>query len=326
MGPAPERSVDGIADDLFDKYTLPKVALGVILAASLVGTGLSVRLSGQRLLVGTLVKWAYFLALGVLTGGLVWKHVFVRPQDLGTDAREYCARMYARFDRIALGALVVLGASSVGVFAQYSRQLGTTDTVLVFGGVVAAFGGAILLERYHSPTVTEEFRHPLGLVALMLAMTLVVVTAVAEVTVGGGGVFSVAVRILHLLAFALWLGGAVWNIFVAVPTGKATPTMAVVEAAGQQLERFRWAVRLIIPTLFVTGVYQAVAALGAQAGPYLSTVLGQVVLLKVAFIGVLVVIFKLCPMWRACSPIDGVCDLDTVGDAEPTPEEGSSDA
>ncbi|MFC7193943.1 hypothetical protein ACFQL4_03630 [Halosimplex aquaticum] len=113
---------------------------------------------------------------------------------------------------------------------------------------------------------------------------------------------AAGVRILHLLTFAVWIGGAVWNIFVAVPTGQKRPTVRVIQAAGEQLERFRWAVRFIIPTLFLTGLYQAVDSLGTNGSSYLGSTVGVAVLAKVGFIGLLVVIFKLCPMWRACSP------------------------
>ena len=76
---------------------------------------------------------------------------------------------------------------------------------------------------------------------------------------------------------------------------------------------FRWAVRFIIPTLFLTGLYQAVDSLGTDLAWYLGNTVGLAVLAKVGFIGLLVVIFKLCPMWRACSPIEGVCELDELG-------------
>jgi len=118
---------------------------------------------------------------------------------------------------------------------------------------------------------------------------------------------------LHLLAFAVWIGGAVWNIFVAVPSGQERPRVDVVAAAAEQLERFRWAVRFVIPTVFFTGVYQAVDAIGLNALVYVTSTIGLAVLARAAFIGILVVIFKLCPMWRACSPIEGVCDLEELG-------------
>lgn len=135
---------------------------------------------------------------------------------------------------------------------------------------------------------------------------------------------AAGVRVLHLLAFAVWIGGAVWNIFVAVPTGQKRPTVRVVRAAGEQLERFRWAVRVIIPTLFLTGLYQAVDGLGTNGSTYLGTAIGVAVLAKVGFIGLLVVIFTLCPMWRACSPIEGVCELEDLGGAD-SAEDGGED-
>ncbi len=108
------------ATDLFDKYVLPKVALVVILAGSLAGTWVSGRLGGQSAAV-TLAKWLYFVALGVLTGGLVWKHCFVRPRDLGMGAGDYCAEMYARFDQIATGSVTVLAVTGPVVLAAYAR-------------------------------------------------------------------------------------------------------------------------------------------------------------------------------------------------------------
>jgi putative copper resistance protein D len=97
----------------------------------------------------------------------------------------------------------------------------------------------------------------------------------------------------------------------------------VVRAAGEQLERFRWAVRFVIPTVLLTGLYQAVDALGVGAAAYVESLLGLAVLGKLAVVGVLFVIFKLCPMWRACSPIDGVCDLAA---AEDSSSDGPEDA
>ncbi|MFB6202461.1 MAG: hypothetical protein ABEI98_10685, partial [Halorhabdus sp.] len=59
-------------------------------------------------------------------------------------------------------------------------------------------------------------------------------------------------------------------------------------------------------------------ALGTSLGTYLGSVVGLAVLAKVGFIGLLVLIFKLCPMWRACSPIEGVCELDDLGSGDST--------
>lgn len=317
------RQAAAAAEDLFDRYALPKVALTVILAASLAGTWASVRLSGGSGPTLAVAKWAYFVALGVLTGGLLWKHAFVRADDLGADGGDYCAETFERFDRIARAALAVLSIAVVAVVGEYAATFDAA-TAAGYGALVAVWIALAAATTLRSATVDEQHRHPAGLAALALAVAVVAATAVAEVSLRGFEPVAAGVRVLHLLAFAAWIGGAVWNIFAAVPAGKERPTLPVVRAAGQQLERFRWVVRMIIPAIVLTGVLQAVDALGLGVGAYLSTGVGLAVLAKLGFIGALAVIFVLCPMWRACSPIEGVCELDDLGDSSGVPE-GSVD-
>lgn len=315
-------------DALFDRYTLPKVALAIIVASSLVGTWVTTTLSGTAGLTLAVAKWAYVVAVGVLTGGLVWKHLFVRPADLGDDAADYCAEMYDRFDRIAAGSVVVLVVGGGAVLREYVAAFGLTAPVLGYAALVAVWLVFAVVTTRRDDAVERQFRSPVGLTTLTLALGVVVATAVAEVAIRGLDPIAASVRVLHLLAVAVWIGGAVWNIFVAVPTGQKRPTVGVVRAAGEQLERFRWVVRFIIPTLLLTGLYQAVDGLGANAAGYLGSAVGLAVLAKLGFIGLLVAIFGLCPMWRACSPIEGVCELDDIaggnadesasGDGDPT--------
>src|SRR5690606_26904918 len=96
--------------------------------------------------------------------------------------------------------------------------------------------------------------------------------------------------------------------FVAVPAAQESPTMPVVIAAAEQLERFRWAVRAILPTLLVTGLLQALPYTGLNPATLL-TPFGLLILSKIALVLGLFVIFITCPLWRACSPIRGMCDL-----------------
>lgn len=319
------QSTESQATDLFDKYTLPKLALGIILAASLVGTTITVRLTGQWSLSHTIFKWAYFIALGVLMGGLVWKHGFVRPHDFDTDAVQYCRRMYNRFDRIAIGVISILIPTSLYVLYQYQTAGG--DSFLV-GSLAVLLTLCIGITSYRirqTKAVDDQFRSIGGIGSLILAVAAVVLTAILEVGFQPIEPITIGIRILHLIAFALWLGGAVWNIFVAVPAGQAYPTTDVIHAAGQQLERFRWIVRIIIPILIITGIHQAIDIFGYQIHIYLNSLIGLAVLTKLGFIGTLVIIFKLCPMWRACSPIDGVCDLTDLNDAQSSNSD-SSDA
>jgi len=315
-----------VSNELFDKYLLPKIALAVILGASLVGVWVTARLGGQASVGVTLAKWAYLVSLGILTGGFVWKHLFVRPRDLGTGAGEYCAEMYSRFDRIASGAVVVFAVTAPVVLLEYVSAFRTRPLVVGLGAMSTLWLATTFVTARRSTSVDEQFRSPAGLLAMGLAVAVVVATALAEVRLRGFDPVAAVVRTLHLLAFAAWLGGAVWNIFVAVPTGQRHPTTAVVRAAGDQLERFRRAVRVIIPTLLLTGAYQAVDVFGLSVGTYLGGLAGVAVLVKVGFIGLLFVIFKACPMWRACSPIDGVCDLSEIGDGSGSGPSAEGDA
>ncbi|MGQ3413273.1 hypothetical protein ACT4ML_13535 [Natrinema sp. LN54] len=313
-----------VSTDLFDRYLLPKVALAVILTGSLLGTWVSGRFGGQSIAV-TLAKWSYFVATGVLTGGLVWKHCFVRPRDLGANAGDYCAEMYARFDRIATGAVALLAVSGPIVLAAYVSALGTGALTVGLGSLLAAWLGTVAVTAQRSAAAEAQFRSPVGLLALALALAVVAGTGIAEVSLRGFDPVTAGVRTIHLFAFVAWIGGAVWNIFIAVPTGQRRPTTAVVRAAGDQLERFRWTVRFVIPLIFLTGLYQAVAVLGVRFETYAGTAVGWVVLAKIGIIGLLAVIFKLCPMWRACSPVEGVCELEETGSGSGTASGGDGD-
>jgi uncharacterized membrane protein len=319
-------TAEATGDELFDRYTLPKVALTIILLASFVGTYLTLRLGGTESLPVVLAKWLYLVALGVLVGGLCWKHVFVRPGDLEDGTSTYCEKMYARFDRIVWLSILSLGIAGSVVVYRYWQSLSGTIQPAIVAVLLGALLTVLVLSVARSRPVDGQFRSPLGLVGFGLALALLGATASAEVALRGGSTGTLIVRTVHLLAFAVWLGGAVWNIFVAVPTGQKSPTLPVVSAAGEQLERFRWAVRFVIPTIIATGLYQAYTVFGASMDVYLSSTLGLAVVAKLGFIATLVVIFKLCPMWRACSPVEGVCDLEELDESNgPTTERSGDD-
>src|SRR5699024_4888211 len=58
------------------------------------------------------------------------------------------------------------------------------------------------------------------------------------VTDAGTG-WPLLVRVLHLSAFTLWLGGALWNIAVAMPAGRQHANVPAGLGGAQQLDRFR---------------------------------------------------------------------------------------
>ena len=151
--------------------------------------------------------------------------------------------------------------------------------------------------------------------ALIFALMLVdaFVQAGFDVTLAQNGqAWPLILRGWHLAAFGLWFGGAVWNIFVAVPAARNIISIPVVLAASQQLERFRVAVHIILPTLIITGVLQAYPYIGFSLSNLTASTFGWLILTKISLVGVLIVVFITCPMWRACSPISGMCKLDDL--------------
>jgi putative copper resistance protein D len=148
---------------------------------------------------------------------------------------------------------------------------------------------------------------------LLLLLLDALVQAGFDVTLAqGGGIQPWLLRWLHLAAFALWFGGAVWNIFITVPAARGIVSLPVVVAASQQLERFRVVVRLILPTLIITGFIQAYRYVGFNLTALTASTFGWLILTKILLIGVLIIVFLTCPMWRACSPISGMCKLDDL--------------
>jgi putative copper resistance protein D len=67
-----------------------------------------------------------------------------------------------------------------------------------------------------------------------------------------------------------------------------------------------------LPTLIITGFIQAYRYVGFNLNALTTSIFGWLILTKLLLIGVLIVVFLTCPMWRACSPISGMCKLDDL--------------
>lgn len=301
------------AAGFLDRYILPKVALTVIAFASLVGVYLTMSTHGTPP-AWALIRWLHLAALGVLAGGLMWWGFFLKrpddPQEVDLVAR-FTRAQQNRFRAIAWGAWVVALVAVPHLF-RLADPAWATGVYAFWVGNVILLAVTLLTTAWlltyppttHRPFDTLEVRLALGTVVLTLASTAILD---ARLTFPGQ-TWPWVLRLLHVVAFGLWAGGAVWNIFVAVPSAQQTLAMPVVIAAAEQLERFRWAVRVILPTLLVTGLAQAVPYVGLDPAALL-TPFGLLILTKIVLVVALFVIFITCPMWRACSPIRGMCDL-----------------
>ncbi len=302
---------------LLDKYVLPKVALAVITIASLAGVWLTMTTHGAGAMGPVLVRWLHLLSFAALVGGFMWMALFIRPAAAQKPAQQpYFARFaiasQARFRRIVQFALPLFLLTALLDLRRFSGWgvgwLSWVEAALLIG-IGLTVGWFAYGRRAQDPYRLQ----PLARLTLALLLLDALVQAAFDVTLAQGGqALPLAVRWLHLAAFGLWFGAALWNIFIAVPAARSMVSIPVVVASSQQLERFRVVVRMILPTLIITGLIQAYPYVGLSASALLTSPIGQLILLKMLLIVVLVGVFLTCPMWRACSPIAGMCKLDDL--------------
>lgn len=281
---------------------LPKVAFTLISLASLAGavfTGLGFGLDAPALGL----RWFALWTLALAGGFLAWRLIYLRENERGLAAeavRELTTTALRRADRVArvVGALLV--AAAVGSLAVPYLDYLPLVRYLVFGGMLAL--GILMMAG-----VTHRV---LALTAIAIAATLLAAWAVVDAGTDWHGL----IRFAHLTAFTLWLGGALWNIAVAMPSGRAHPEVTAVLAGARQLDRFRWVVRFALPTIIVTGLVMAGVYTVLPIEWWL-TFPGILIPLKVLAIVALVVVFITCPLFRQCSPVQGVCNIDDLADA-----------
>jgi putative copper resistance protein D len=276
---------------------LPRVAFTLITLASMGGaifTGHGMGLSAFELPVRWLALWTTAMAGGLL----VWRLVYLRTVEPGLDAAIVDAlndTALRRADRVSRGLAPLVALGTGGALASGYLQPGVRWSLAV-GALALA---ALLAAGISRPIIAAP--------AIMVSALLLLGWAYGD----AGADWRGGVRLLHLTAFTLWLGGALWNIAVAMPAGRAHPTVDAVLAGARQLDRFRWVVRFALPTIIVTGLVMADAyrALPAQWWVHFP---GVLIPLKVLMIVALIGVFIACPLFRQCSPVQGVCNIDDL--------------
>lgn len=286
---------------------LPKVAFVLITLASLGGVAFTGTLAGLGWL-GIAGKWLPTWSMALVGGLVVWRAIYLRPQEPGTDPARVAALNAEALTRATtvgrwLAPLVALSAAGPFVVG-YLDHAPAVRWTLVATLLLAAVGLALGV---------SSLRVAVGLCALVGVGILA--WSFAD-TGGDWESWQLWVRVLHLTAFTLWLGGALWNIGVAMPTGRHHANVDAVLAGARQLDRFRWVVRFVLPTIIVTGLLMA-GLYRALPLAWWTTFPGVLVPLKVLAIVALVVVFLLCPLFRHCSPVQGVCNIDDLDEGKP---------
>lgn len=278
---------------------LPKVAFVLISLASLAGatfTGLLAGLTGWALVA----RWWSIWAVGLVGGFVVWRVFYLRDED--PEAAQGAVT--------ALNATALPRATLVGRWVTPVVLLGLAGPLVtpyldflpgVRWGIVAALIGlaACLLVGVENRAAS--------MAAIGFSLAAVVLWAYADAGAGWEG----WIRVAHLTAFTLWLGGALWNIWVAMPAGREHANVDAVVAGAHQLDRFRWVVRFALPTIIVTGLIMA-NAYRLLPLSWWTEMPGILLPGKVLAIVALVVVFITCPLFRHCSPVQGVCDLEDL--------------
>lgn len=249
-------------------------------------------------------RWLTLWSLGLAGGFLVWRLVYLRSSEpeaeqAATDALNSTALEHA--DRVArwVAPVVLLGApGALLVPAVGSLQWLTFSLV----------AGSLLLGGLLFTGVSNR-----GTAVPALALLNLTLAGWAALDAGFG--WEGGIRLLHLTAFSLWLGGALWNIAVQMPAGRAHPNVDAVLTGARQLDRFRWVVRFALPTIILTGLVMGWNYSVMPLAFWLSFP-GALIPVKVLAIIALVVVFITCPLFRHCSPVQGVCNTDDLAESE----------
>lgn len=306
---------DSLLGRYVNRYLLPRVALTVISLASLVGVYLTLRAQGMPPWL-VVPRWAGLVGLGILAGGTMWWSRFVVPRDTQPAAVARLAAAQARHYRPLMAGGLVAALAGGGVWAAWVGPVAAARgwvglwllVIGLYGGLVAA---TLALSSLPDGEALAARRQALAV--LWSATALLVAMGLLDAALTFGTWWPAWVlRPLHLGAFGLWLGGAVWNIFVAVPAARDELAFATVAASATQLERFRKRVRVFLPLLLATGLAQAAAYAGWNPLAWPGNWVGRLALVKLGLVAALFVIFITCPLWRACSPIKGMCDLEEL--------------
>lgn len=303
-----------LSSEFLNKFMLPKIALTVIGVASLLGVVVTSWAEGIDNPFAIGARWLNLAVLGALFGASVWYGYILPWADRlrpSPAAQPFLTAESQRFDRLhsLLGRVGLLGLAAY--LLVMAPGMIFPMRALVFAAIALSGGLALWLPVRDARGARRT--------ALLSGVTLALI-ALSEVQAEGmathlGLPLWTLVRIVHLLAFAGWFGGAIWNVFINAPSGRETLCLDTVIASHLQLEGFRKVVRVAFPAIVLTGLLQAGFISNLNLGMLVDTAPGHLILLKLGLAAVLLVIFFTCPMWGACSPIAGVCNLEDLSRA-----------
>jgi len=254
----------------------PRIVYALLLGGSLAGIWVSHWGDGLPV---RFVRWGVVVIGGVLAGGLYWRlALFDADAFDDADSLRAVRGRWRRVETVAVWLLVACGLVGLGLGQLVSS--GPGGPVVLVGSLLVPllWFGIGDGRRRESEDQNRTLR------ALLLAVSLAVLAGFAWLETGSGPV-PWLVRLGHVGAFSLWLGGATWHNFVVLPTLGTRPSAA--GALKGQARRFRRHLPVVVAVLLLTGLHQVTGLFGTAVGALFGTTIGLVVVGKVLVLATL---------------------------------------
>lgn len=248
----------------------PRFVLLLLLAGAFAGIWVTHR---SQSIAARLISWTVVVATGALAGGTYWKLLLFNASAFDRSAtRQWVRSRWRRLETVLVWTATVAG------FAYLYRGIGapTAD----FGSLVLGIGALVTVASWASLNglsatgvegKTNRWRGGI------FAGSVVSITGFALLETGLANPAWV-VRLGHVSAVALWVGGAVWHNFVVLPTVRRYPEAA--PAMKSQARGFRRHLPIVIVVLLGTGTYQTVSLAGYSVTFLVEAPIGHVVSFK----------------------------------------------
>lgn len=263
--------------DLPAKGIQPRVVLGLLLGGSLAGVWVTHVVNS---LTSRIVTWLFVVSVGLLVGGLYWRIVFFDRNTF--ENLRYCRYVQNRWARLEAIAVWGTGFSGVAylIFDMSNDSLGVGGGLLGTGLVCAA---VVWLGIWWFPEEDSVYWMT-ALRASLLLIAFISLGAFAWLETGTT-FLDWMMRLGHLGAFSLWIGGAFWHNFAVLPTVRTRPDAAT--SVKSQAQKFRRHLPVVIVILVVSGVYQTDRLIGLSFLALFESLIGQLIVLKLFILTVL---------------------------------------
>lgn len=276
MGNNENSGVTLLGRSLPAKGLQPRVVLGLLLGGSLAGIWLTHVTDSLR---SRIVTWLLVVSIGLLVGGLYWRvALFDRKAFENLEDCRYVLNRWERIEAFAVWGAILSGIAYLTLDTS-NDPFGTGGLSL---GTGLVFASAIWIGIRRHTAASTRWKTALRSSLLLVTFTSLGSFAWLET---GSTLIDWIVRLGHVGAFSLWIGGAIWHNFVVLPTLRTRPDAA--NPVKTQARKFRRHLPAVIAFLVVTGIYQTDRLIGLSPPALLDSFIGRLIVVKLFVLAVL---------------------------------------